>query len=67
MKGAWQYARGLMDRHQPELRAGKNKRLVRFLFPRDRMDSEVLWLLANYINIVQEQCFARGATLLQAA
>ena len=28
------------------------------------MDSEVVWLLANYLDIVQEQCVACEATLL---
>ena len=45
----------------------EDRSLVRFLFPRDRMDGEVSWILANYIDIVQEQCIARGNTLLPAA
>ena len=42
VREAWRYMRGLVDRHQPELRGEENKKLIRFLFPRDRMDSEVV-------------------------
>ena len=31
------------------------------------MDSEIVWILVNYVHIVQEQCVARGTTLLQPA
>ena len=31
------------------------------------MDSEIVWILANYAHIVQEQCVTRGTTLLQPA
>ena len=40
---------------------------VRFLFPRGNMDGEVVWLLATYVEIVQEQCGARGTRLLPLA
>ena len=42
----------LIDHHQPELQAEEDRRVVRFLFPRDnRMDSEVVWIQANYLDV----------------
>ena len=67
VREAWLYVRGLVVCHQPELQGEEDSRLVRFLFPRDQMDGEVLWILANYMDIVQEQCIACGTTLLQPA
>ena len=67
MREAWLYVRGLVVRHQPELQGEEDRSLVRFLFPRDWMDGEVSWIVANYLDIVQEQCITRGTTLLQPA
>ena len=62
---AWLYVRELVVRHQPELQGEEDRSIVRFLFPRDRMDEEVLWIVANYLDIAQEQIIARGNKLLQ--
>ena len=67
VREAWLYIRDLVVRNQPELQGEEDCSLVRFLFPRDRMDGEVSWIMANYLDIVQEQCIARGTTLLQPA
>ena len=53
VREAWQYVREIMVCHQPELQVKEDRPLIRFLFPRNRMD------------LVQEQCIGRGALLLQ--
>ena len=67
MREAWLYLRELVVRHQPELQGEEDQSIVRFLFPRDRMDEEVLWIVANYLDIAQEQSIAHGNKLLQPA
>ena len=57
--------RELMVCHQPELQGKEDRQLIRFLFPKNSMDSEVVWLIANYLDLAQEQCIGRGALLLQ--
>ena len=66
-RAAWRYVRTLVHRHQPVLREEEDSVLVRFLFPRGNKDPEVVWLLATYMEMVQEQCVARGAKLLPLA
>jgi hypothetical protein len=61
VRTAWLYVRALVYQHQPELRGVEDKVLVRFLFPRNSSDKEVVWLLANYMEVVQNQCVARGS------
>ena len=67
MRAAWIYVRTLVYQHQPELREMENSVLVRFLFPRGAMDREVVWLLATYMEMVQELCVAREARALPTA
>ena len=63
VRTAWLYVRTLVYRHQPELRGVEDKLLVRFLFSRESSDPEVVWLLANYMDVVQQQCVARGSAV----
>ena len=63
VRTAWLYVRALVYRHQPELREVEDKLLVRFLFSRESSDAEVVWLLANYMDVVQQQCVARGSAV----
>ena len=67
MRAAWLYIRALVFRHQPELRACEDGVLVRFLFPRGDKDPEVVWLLATYMEMIQELCVARGGKVLPLA
>ena len=60
---AWTLIKEIAARHQPELRGEEDKSIIRFLFPRDRMDEEVTWVLANYLDIAKEQSIARGNKL----
>ena len=60
---AWTHIKEIAARHQPELRGEEDKSIIRFLFPRDRMDEEVTWVLANYLDIAREQSIARGNKL----
>ena len=64
---AWTLIKEIAARHQPELRGEEDKSIIRFLFPRDRMDEEVTWVVANYLDIAQEQSIARGNKLLASA
>ena len=59
--------RELINRHQPKLQAEEDRRLVSFLFPRDRMDSEVVLIQANYLDIAQDLCIAGGAKQVVAS
>ena len=67
VRAAWLYVRALVFRHQPELRGRGDRTLVRFMFPRESKDQEVVWLLASYMEMVQEVCVARGSKLLPMA
>ena len=60
---AWTLIKEIAARHQPELRGEEDKSIIRFLFPRDRMDEEVTWVLANYLDIAREQSIAKGNKL----
>jgi hypothetical protein len=64
VRASWLYVRNLVCRHQPELREVENRLLVQFLFPKENCDPEVVWILATYMEMVQEQCVARGSRLL---
>ena len=67
VRAAWLYVRSLVYRHQPELQGAEDRLLVRFMFPRGNNDQEVVWLLATYMEMVQEQCAARGSKVLPLA
>ena len=64
---AWTLIREIAACHQPELRGEEDRSIVRFLFSRDQMDKEVTWVVANYLDIAQEQSIARGNKLLVPA
>ena len=64
---AWTLIKEIAARHQPELRGEEDKSIIRFLFPRDGMDEEVTWVVANNLTIAQEQSIARGNKLLALA
>ena len=66
VRNSWLYVRNLVCQHQPELRGVEDKVLTRFLFPRDNCDQEVVWLLANFMQVVQEQCVARNSAVTVA-
>jgi hypothetical protein len=67
VRAAWLYVRALVFLHQPELRSCEDSILVRFLFPQENMDREVVWLMATYMEMVQELCVARGSQVLPLA
>ena len=41
--------------------------MVHFLFTREGSDREIVWLLANFMQMVQEQRVTRGSRLLPLA
>jgi hypothetical protein len=41
----------------------EDKVLVRFLFPRESREQELVWLLSNYMHMVQEHCVSRGSAV----
>ena len=67
VREAWTLVKEIAARHQPELQREEDRNIVRFLFSRDRMDEEVTWVVANYLDIAQEQSIARGNKLLAPA
>ena len=67
VRASWLYVRALVCRHQAELREVEDSLLVHFLFSKESMDREVVWILATFMEMVQEQCVARGSRLLPLA
>ena len=67
VREAWTLIKEIAAGHQPELRGEEDRNIVRFLFSKDRMDEEVTWVVANYLDIAQEQSIARGNKLLAPA
>ena len=69
VREAWQYMRELVscDLSPTGPQGEEDWRLICFLFPRDRIGSEVVWLIANYLDLVQKQCIGGGVRLLKPA
>ena len=67
VREAWLYVRPLVTRHRPDLQGEEDCWMIRFLFPKDLMDSKVVWVIANNLDIVHKQSIGRGARLLQPA
>ena len=49
----------VVTRQQPDLQGEEDCLLIRFMFPRDLMDSEVVWLILNYLDFELMQCIGR--------
>jgi hypothetical protein len=67
VRQAWQYVRALIRRHHPGGALLAEEELVTFTFTAESQDREVVWILANYFEMVWRECEVRGRELTVAA
>ena len=66
VREAWTLIKEIAARHQAELRGEEDNSIVRFLFPRDPMDEEVTWVVANYLHKSRASLGERSSWPLQS-
>ena len=57
---AWEQARAVMEDMAPELEQVSNKNMLHLFYPRVERETDVLWVLGNYIEYVEHEAILQG-------
>ena len=70
VKEAWKFVNALIRKHQagsfPRPASLNVEEMVTFTYPTETLDKEIVWILANYFEMVMRESITRGRILAAA-